>query len=118
MNVYIYDANIYCEDCGRAIRKQIKKDGFAPEDIKDESSYDSSEFPKGPYPDGGGEADSPQHCGSQGECANALTLKSGWKVGQFLENPLTNEGIEYVKKSAGELASLWQEFYGIRPERK
>jgi hypothetical protein len=66
MNAYIYQADIYCEDCGRAIRAELDKAGKAPEHTDDETTYDSDDYPKGPYPDGGREADSPQVCGSCG----------------------------------------------------
>ena len=115
MNVYIYAADLYCEDCGEAIRKQITQEGFAPKDPEDEWSYDSDEYPKGPYPDGGGKANWPQHCGAGSECLNAIELSDGTKVGAWLENELTTEGVEYVRKvtqEGGEVAELWVEFYG------
>lgn len=69
---------------------------------------DSDEYPQGPYADGGGEADCPQHCDA---------------CGVFLENPLTDEGIDYVTQTvladqrAGKKWSAaldcWAEFYGI-----
>lgn len=114
MNVYIYAADLYCDDCGEAIRKQITEEGFAPDDPDDESSYDSGEYPKGPYPDGGGEADCPQHCACGGDCLNEIELSDGWSVGAWLENELTIEGVEYVKeviREGGEVADLWAEFY-------
>ncbi len=46
---------------------------------------DSEQWPQGPYPDGGGEADCPQHC----DCCGA-----------FLENPLTDDGDSYVREKA------------------
>lgn len=82
MNAFIYAADIYCECCGQAIRDTITREGRAPENPDNESSYDSDQFPKGPYANGGGEADSPQHCAS---CR------------AFLENPLTDDGREYVR---------------------
>lgn len=87
MNVYIYSAALYCEDCGEKIRTELKGVGQAPDDIDDETSYDSDDFPKGPFPDGGGEADTPQHCD---EC------------GVFLENPLTTYGGGYVVDAVNE----------------
>jgi len=93
MDVYIYQADIYCEDCGKAICEDLKKSGEVPEDL---DCYDSSEYPKGPYSDGGGEADSPQHCGCCEECINAIEI-GGIKIGCWLENDLTEEGIRYVK---------------------
>jgi len=83
MLVYIYAADIYCQQCGEAIRERITREGFAPAEPDDEWSYDSDEFPKGPYPDGGGEADCPQHCGAGPECHNAIEFPprlQGWRV--------------------------------------
>lgn len=114
MNVYIHDADIYCEDCGEAICEFLKGSDFAPTDPDDETSYDSSEFPKGPYPDGGGEADCPQHCGSGKDCFNAIELSDGHKIGAWLENPLTIDGLGYVREAiqgGGEVAALWAEWY-------
>lgn len=58
MNVYIYQADLYCEDCGEEICEQLKEVApeIVPENPEDEL-YDSDDYPKGPYPDGGGEAD-------------------------------------------------------------
>lgn len=64
-------------------------------DTQDESTYDSGEYPKGPYGDGGGESDSPQHCGACHE---------------FLENSLTSDGAEYVRANQRD---EWDSFYGI-----
>lgn len=116
MRAYIYCADIYCEDCGRAIRKRIKAEGFAPENPRDESSYDSDEYPKGPFDDGGGESDTVQHCGSHADCLNALTLSDGSKVGAWLENPLTSHGAAHVAESIAddpdnEVCKLWAEWY-------
>jgi hypothetical protein len=82
LNAYIYCAALLCEPCGEAVIKELTQDGEAPADPSDESSYDSDQFPKGPYPDGGGEADTPQHCDHCGE---------------FLDNALTGDGETYVR---------------------
>ena len=114
MQVYIYCADIYCEDCGEKIRDQYSCDGLAPDDPNDETTYDSDEYPKGPYPDGGGEADCPQHCGSGAHCENAIELSDGRKIGVWLENDLTTDGVAYVRKAiqdGGEVAELWAEWY-------
>lgn len=116
MNVYIYAADIYCEDCGGAIREQIAWKGFAPDNPDDEWSYDSDDFPKGPYPDGGGEADCPQHCGAGQNCFNAIEFLDGCKIGVWLENELTTEGVEHVQEAiqeGGEVADLWADFYRV-----
>lgn len=95
MDCYIYQADIYCETCGEAIRSRLTAEGFAPEDPDDETTYDSGEYPKGPYPDAGGESDTPSHCGSGPDCL-APTMVGGSPVGQFLEGPLTSTGVAYV----------------------
>jgi hypothetical protein len=114
MNAYIYQAALFCEDCGRSIRKRLKQEGKAPDSPRDESTYDSDEYPKGPYQDGGGEADSPQHCGAGADCLNAMELEDGRKVGAWLENPLTSHGVEYVRQAiedGGDVAEFWAEVY-------
>lgn len=113
MNVYVYDANIYCEDCGDTIRREIEEEGHAPDDLYDEHSYDSNEYPT-PYPDGGGVSDTPEHCGGGGDCVNAIELSNGMRIGAWLENKLTAEGVGYVQdaiREGGEVAELWAEFY-------
>lgn len=105
MQAYIFNADIYCEDCGRRLVEEYTADEI-------EDNGDSDTFPQGPYPDGGGEADCPQHC-SNCRC--------------FLENPLTTDGAEYVLEALNQHAESgrddsgvlreWSEFYGIRPRR-
>ena len=87
MDAYIYNAALWCDDCIRIVKKKLKKAGLKPEDPDDEHSYDSDDYPKGPYADGGGEADTPQHCDG---------------CGLFLENPLTSYGNEYVIEAVKE----------------
>jgi hypothetical protein len=77
----MYRAALYCEGCGEAIRARLNAEGQRPADTEAESTYDSDDYPKGPYPQGGGEADTPQHC-------DACSV--------FLENPLTPDGTAYV----------------------
>lgn len=106
MNVYQYQAALYCEHCGEEIRQRLTAEGKAPANPDDECTYDSDDFPKGPYPDGGGEADCPQHCDS---------------CHAFLENELTTQGQEYVTEAfleyltcfRGDESTIaqWREFY-------
>ena len=97
MDSYIYKAALWCGPCmiktlvaerkaalgaidlspTEALAQIVSANGFTSE-----SDYDSDDLPKGPYADGGGEADSPQHC-------------DGCR--QFLENPLTGDGLTYVE---------------------
>ena len=60
-----------------ALEQIVAANGFTSE-----SHYDSDDLPKGPYAEGGGEADTPQHCEG---CA------------QFLGNPLTVDGLICVE---------------------
>lgn len=109
MDAYIYQAALWCPICTREIKKDLKKEGHVPEDPNDEHSYDSDDYPKGPFDDGGGEADTPQHC-------------DGCNV--FLENPLTSDGEEYVREAVHEdderrrrggkanpVTGEWREYY-------
>lgn len=81
MKVFIFKSEMLCESCGNAARRDFEKPAHVNE--ADESSYDSGDWPKGPYGNGGGEADSPQHCAC---------------CGMFLENPLTPDGDSYVRE--------------------
>lgn len=102
MDVYMYSAALYCEPCTNKIRNSLN----APYSLDDESTWDSDDYPKGPYPDGGGEADRPQCCGDCGE---------------FLENPLTGDGRRYVVEAlesfvtganySESVMTRWLEFY-------
>jgi hypothetical protein len=114
MNVYVYQAALYCEDCGLAIRERLTNEGNAPANPNDERSYDSDSFPKGPYADGGGESDSIQHCDCAGACVNALEVE-GSKVGCWLENPLTAHGVHHlidtIRHDPGLMTDLWHKWY-------
>lgn len=101
MNVFIYQAALWCETCIDEITEEL----VCPGDPDDEHTFDSDDYPKGPHSDGGGESDTPQHCEGCGE---------------FLENALTADGIAYVEErvreaeaSSGlnEVIKLWKEFY-------
>jgi len=99
MRVYMYESALFCERCGEAIRAKLdesekvqklfleiaaRRNCSAACAREHESEYDSDEYPKGPYPHGGGEADTPQHC-------DACHV--------FLENPLTEDGVRYVREA-------------------
>lgn len=107
MEAYIYQADMFCKDCGKVIKRQLAADGKAPDFPDDETTYDSDEFPKGPYDDGGGESDTPHNCA---------------QCGKFLENPLTEDGYNYVKAQIeddelrlnheNKVLLAWKDFYG------
>lgn len=114
---YIYQADVWCDDCGRAIRNRLKQEGKAPADPRDETSYDSDDYPKRACDDD--ESDTPQHCAAGPDCLNAITLPDGDKVG-FLMGELTRDGVNYVKEAQRELqhghgsadvVALWIEHY-------
>ena len=106
MNAYIYQAALYCERCGNEIRERLTAEGKAPANPDDEITYDSDDFPKGPYPDGGGEADCPQHCDS---------------CNCHLENPATADGANHIRQSvldflcsndgAEDVIETWRAYY-------
>jgi hypothetical protein len=76
MDAYVFKAALYCANCAAQIRKG--RDVLMwPRVMQEDSEY----VPQGPYPNGGGEADTPQHCDA---------------CGLFLENPLTADGTRYV----------------------
>jgi hypothetical protein len=107
---YIYQADLWCDSCGKVIRKQLRREGKAPDHPGNESSYDSDDFPK--YVANSGEADCPQHCGAGEECLEAIELPSGRKVGALLSTELTGDGARYVQEAVaegGEVADLWAE---------
>ena len=95
MRAYVYQAALYCEDCGEVIKSELDKERLTPDEPDNEHTFDSDEYPKGPYGDGGGEADCPQYCDNCGE---------------FLENPLTSDGMEWVE-SEGSIEQ--REYYGL-----
>jgi hypothetical protein len=121
MDAYTYRAALWCGPCvvqtlveerraappaldmepARALEQIVSANGFTSE-----SDYDSDDLPKGPYPDGGGEADTPQHCDG---------------CGLFLRNPLTPDGyrypierlVEHARTGEGraEVLKAWAERY-------
>lgn len=98
-SVYLYQASLLCEDCGEEIRADLRKSGKAPDDEDDDESFDSDDFPKGPFADGGGEADGVQHCDSNAKCRNSITLPCGSKIGAWLGNDLTDDGARKLAES-------------------
>ena len=101
-DVYMFQGALLCEDCGRDVQDNLRKKGKAPEDEGDEESFDSDDFPKGPFGDGGGEADSIHHCDSNESCLNAIKLPCGSKIGAWLGNDLTSEGDKWLAESIRE----------------
>ena len=114
---YIYRADVWCNDCGRANRKRLLHEGKAPAHPEDETDYDSDDFPKRACDND--ESDTPEHCAAGEHCLNAITLPSGQKIG-FLFGELTLDGIQYVKDSIAEaqeglgsleVVELWRQHF-------
>lgn len=99
MDIYIYNAALYCEDCGETLLANTTKPDYP-------KPWDSSDYPAGPYPDGGGESDCPEHCDN---------------CHVFLENPLTGDGYEYVRENiqdainANPVTAEWASYYCFTP---
>lgn len=95
MDAYMYQAALICACCAERERERLMR---SPS-VKDIDLEDSDVIPQGPYGNGGGEADSPQHCDI---------------CGVFLENPLTDDGLEYVKAAReSNVSKVWREFYRL-----
>lgn len=97
MDVYMYQAALYCEDCGMGIQSDLATKGPMP-DVLDADAY-----PQGPYDSHMQEFDSPCHCDDCGE---------------FLEVGLTDDGREYVKDSIetnpkGPVTQIWADYYEL-----
>ena len=60
-DTYIYSADLWCADCAQKIMADPCLP--VPDNPDDEYTYDSGEYPKGPYPDGGGGSEFPNYCG-------------------------------------------------------
>jgi hypothetical protein len=85
---YAFQGALLCVDCGRAAAESLLAKGVADDG-------DSGTFPQGPYPDGGGEADSAQFCGQGRHCLRAAEI-DGHKVGCPLLCYLTSDGVDAV----------------------
>ena len=114
---YIYQADVWCDACGEAIRQQLTAEGKAPQDPDDERTYDSGDFPKY-YDAEREESDSPENC-ADGKCGGTHTEGPNC-YGTFLENQLTPEGYRYLKSMLDEHGETlpppvkeWAEFYGF-----
>jgi len=91
---YIFNAALLCEECAEELMTKLRNEGKP-------NTGDSDDYPQGPYPNGGGEADCPQHCDS---CL------------MFLENSLTSDGENYVREAVEEgsktATEVWKPYYG------
>jgi hypothetical protein len=116
---YAWQADIYCDACGDAIKRSLRAENKGPEDEDDQRSFDSDDFPK--WADDNEATDSPQHCGAGEECKDAIDLE-GRKIGALIGSNLTREGMEYVIDTLEEpgktkfqraLCAMWADAFGI-----
>jgi hypothetical protein len=106
---YIYQASLWCDECGERLKAEQRARGLEPKNPEDEHTFDSDDYPK--FVSGDEESDSPNNCAS-GDCAG--------NYGTFLENSLTQDGYKYVKEmldkhgpTLPEPAKEWAEFYNF-----
>ena len=120
---YTYAADVWCDDCGKKIMSRIAMENpkAVPEDVEDESSYDSREWPKDYDPEQES-SDSPQNC-ADGECGGQYWVRNKLlSYGKFLEGRLTAEGYKNLKEmldeyrpgTIPEFAKERASFYGFR----
>lgn len=121
---YMYQAEMWCDDCGRDICASLKRARKAPRNPADETSFDSDDYPKY-VGDDTGYADSPSHCGGGEHCLGAkVDLADYLKapairalveaseprlryVGESLGDSLTDYGRQYLDEMlADNMASL------------
>jgi len=84
MDAYVYQTALQCEDCASQKMHCLEYVNIVMGGQWPRPGWqDSTCYPQGPYSNGGGEADGPQHCDA---------------CGVFLENPLSGDGTRYVNE--------------------
>jgi hypothetical protein len=95
--MYIYQADLWCNRCGRDIQADINRemnDGTRAV-MEGWQLGDSDNFPQWESEEGQ-RSDSPDHCGAHGDCLDAITLPGGTKIGALLHDGLTDDGVSYI----------------------
>jgi hypothetical protein len=121
---YIYSADLYCKDCGEAIKQATDRDiatGEVSADCKESGNSDHY-----PQPISGKdelESDTVEHCGCGASCVNVITLPNGNKIGAWLGNTLTRDGQKELLQKVQDpglegshsylVASLWAYLYDL-----
>lgn len=113
MRYFACDAELYCEDCANKYIIPQTRAGF-PEKMSAEETREFKQMIKDAWINPNEEWDSPEHCASREECVNAIEIGE-YKIGCWLENKLTSQGIEYVKEvirdRSGLCWELWAGYY-------
>lgn len=119
--VTIYNADTWCDSCGRKIAESLEKPSYP-------KPWDSDDYPSIGHPEEA--TDSPQHCASGVTCLNRIDLREwGFRnddpcygaeaafVGDLLGEELTKEGAQYLNEMLNEepktpyqgaLRNLWK----------
>lgn len=113
MQIFIFDCELFCEDCAADAMKRLRAE--FPKRMTKEEKKEFAEMCNEGWVDSKGDTwDAPEHCASGERCANAITVGKK-KIGCWLENELTEEGKEYVRKVVrkreGLCWELWAEWY-------
>ena len=127
MNIYIYQDDLFCEDCAFGIQQSLKYGGREPrlgKKLKKLIKKESDHYPQGPYDSLKMETDKPYHCGKIYNCLNAIEFNKGQeykacyhKIGCLLETRLTPDGVKYIMELKLEnresfILPLWLEYFG------
>jgi hypothetical protein len=71
--MYVYQADLYCDACGRQIRSDLDQ-VFAENEVSPGTDEDDSDrYPQ--WADDDDETDSPTHCASGAECRDEIDLQ-------------------------------------------
>lgn len=113
MKYFACDAELYCEDCARKYIIPQTRAGF-PEKMNAEEKREYNQMIRDGWVNPREEWDSPEHCASREDCVNAIMVGEH-KIGAWLENRLTSDGLKYVKEVIRERDGLcwelWAECY-------
>jgi hypothetical protein len=106
---YIYQADVWCDDCGEKIKAAIARDNpdLVPRDPADESAFDSDAYPK--YYDADAEDSGPQNCAGCGEQLRArspLSTSNRPRLPRSTKTIMTDQQVDEIKAVEEELTSL------------
>lgn len=105
MYMYMYQADLYCDSCGKNLCLQVTPPADYP------PPWDTDDYPRRV---GSESTDNPLHCGAGAECLEAEVLPNGARIGKLLGTDLTEAGIEYVQaaiREGGPVAEFWREAF-------
>lgn len=90
--MYMYQAALWCDDCGAKKRDELTAEGKAPACLSDEEGYDSDDFPKYVGEASDSEADSVSMCdGCEELLGESLTSEGERGLRESAEEQLTRK---------------------------